>query len=46
MGPHSPNAKVLKSYDYADGIGLVRSHAETGGVTSDCELIDYSFKTK
>lgn len=39
-------AKVLKSYDYADGIGLVRSHTETGGVKSDCELIDYSFKKK
>lgn len=40
------NAKVLKSYDYADGVGLVRSHTETGGVKSDCKLIDYSFKTK
>ncbi|MFN8610822.1 MAG: hypothetical protein U0931_24990 [Vulcanimicrobiota bacterium] len=39
-------AKVVKSYDYADGIGLVRSHTESGGVKSDCELVDYSFKKR
>ena len=37
---------VAKTYFYADGIGLVKSMTDSGGVKSTTELIDYSFKKK
>lgn len=39
-------ADVAKTYFYADGIGLVKSMTDSGGVKSTTELIDYSFKKK